>query len=161
MQYIDNHELLDDKLFKKQEGSKSLWVFPKICRWQICKLCHDDNGHFGLKKTLKKIGENYWFAQARHCVKKYVEACLSCLHYNHAIGRMKGDVVMILKTDAPCTGMSRKLLRKFKGPFRITKVLFNDLYEVQYMRDNYRRMKSVVVVDKIMPWIIYRAKTAG
>nr|CAI5862411.1 unnamed protein product [Callosobruchus analis] len=103
-QYFENYELLDNKLYKKQEGSKSLWVGPKAFGWQICKLCHDDNGHFGLEKDIKENTEKLL----------------------HASGRKEGDIVMILKTDAPCTGMSRRLLPKFKGPFKITKALFND-----------------------------------
>lgn len=27
------------------------WVVPRANRWHICKLCHDDIGHFGLKKN--------------------------------------------------------------------------------------------------------------
>ena len=58
----------------------------KLSRWQICKLCHDDNGHFGLEKTLKEIQENYGLAGMRRFVKKYVGACLNCLYYKHRSG---------------------------------------------------------------------------
>lgn len=382
-QYFENYEINNDKIYRKQEGHKPLWVVPKACRWQICKLCHDDNGHFGVEKTLKKILQNYWFPQARRFVKKYVEACLSCLYYKQISGRKEGflhpikknpvpfhtihidhlgpfetskkknkfllvivdgftkfcfieavkdtktksvisvlldifhifgaptriisdrgtaftsatfksfcetygvkhilnavstprangqcerfnrtiltalsctaagapsyswdtfikkvqasinmsfnttigmtplealagyqgkgvvegpllssiqeelergnleelrikvsektvaaqakqkarfdksrkkakvyaegEVVMVMKTDSPNTGTSRKLLPKFKGPFRITKVLFNDRYEVQDMRENSRKLKTVVAVDKIKPWVIMRGRSA-
>nr|CAH7723881.1 unnamed protein product [Callosobruchus chinensis] len=34
----------------------------------------------------------------------------------------KGGVVVVVETDTPCTGVSRRLFNKFKGPCRITKV---------------------------------------
>nr|CAH7764874.1 unnamed protein product [Callosobruchus chinensis] len=68
--YFDSYELHDDKLYKKQEVSKPLCLAPYAFRWQICKLCHDDNGYFVLKKTLKKIWENYRFAKTHRFVKE-------------------------------------------------------------------------------------------
>ncbi|CAH1994471.1 unnamed protein product [Acanthoscelides obtectus] len=68
------------------------------------------------------------------------------------------DVVMVLKTDAPCTGASRKLVPKYKGPFKVTKVLYNDRYEVVDLRENYKRYKTVVAADKMKPWILLRGR---
>lgn len=46
----------------------------------------------------------------------------------------EGEVIMVLRTDYPATGSSRKLLSKFKEPFRINQVLYNDRYEVEDLR---------------------------
>ncbi|CAH2008335.1 unnamed protein product [Acanthoscelides obtectus] len=377
-QYFELYKIKEGKLYRKL-GDKIAWVVPKSCRWQICRLCHDENGHFGLKKTLKKIQESYWFAGMRRFVKKYVGACLNCLYYKQPSRKKQGylhpiekvpipfhtihidhlgpfeksikgnkyifvivdgftkfcfiepvkdtssklvvkalltimyifstpnriisdrgtaftsvsfsnfckdygvrhilnavstprangqcerynstilnslraasagvaenkwdtfvkpvqyamnttfntatgmtamellagfkghslsegnvlsavkrelergdlkalrksvehrlsveqkkqkerfdkariqakkylvdDVVMVLKTDAPCTGASRKLVPKYKGPFKVTKVLYNDRYEVVDLRENYKRYKTVVAADKMKPWILLR-----
>ncbi|CAH2014052.1 unnamed protein product [Acanthoscelides obtectus] len=63
---------------------------------------------------------------------------------------------MVLKTDAPCTGANRNLVPKYKGPFKVTKVLYNDRYEVVDLRENYKRYKTVVAADKMKPWILLR-----
>nr|CAH7745791.1 unnamed protein product [Callosobruchus chinensis] len=34
----------------------------------------------------------------------------------------KGGVAVVVETDTPCTGVSRRLFTKFKGPCRITKM---------------------------------------
>lgn len=68
----------------------------------------------------------------------------------------EGEVVMVLRTDNPATGKSRKLLPKFKGPFRIRRVLYNDRYEVEDLREGFRKYKTVVAVDKIKPFIMLK-----
>jgi transposase InsO family protein len=65
-----------------------------------------------------------------------------------------GDLVMVLITSEPPTGSSRKLLPKFKGPFRVSTVLLNDRYEVEDLRDGRTRQhKTVVAADHIKRWI--------
>jgi transposase InsO family protein len=65
-----------------------------------------------------------------------------------------GDLVLILITSEPCTGSSKKLHPKFKGPFRVTRVLFNDRYEVEDLREGqHNRKQTVVAVDKMKRWI--------
>ncbi|KOC59891.1 hypothetical protein WH47_10532 [Habropoda laboriosa] len=44
-------------------------------------------------------------------------------------------LVLVRLTSEPATGASRKLLPKYKGPFRIRTVLPNDLYEVEDVRE--------------------------
>lgn len=61
-----------------------------------------------------------------------------------------GELVLVQITSDPATDSSRKH-PKFKEPFRIRKVLFNDRYEVENLREGRRRSRTVV--DKIKPWI--------
>lgn len=64
-----------------------------------------------------------------------------------------GDLVMVLKTDNPATGGSRKLHPVFKGPFKILSVLPNDRYVLEDLRDN-KKFKVVVAVDHMKPWVV-------
>lgn len=65
----------------------------------------------------------------------------------------EGQLVLVQITSDPATGSSRKLHPKFKGPFRIRKVLINDRYEVEDLREGHRRSHTVVAADRIKPWI--------
>jgi len=70
-----------------------------------------------------------------------------------AIKYHKGDLVLVQITSEPATGSSRKLHAKFKGPFRIHKVLINDRYEVEDLREGHRRVRTVIAADRMKPWI--------
>lgn len=65
----------------------------------------------------------------------------------------EGDLVRILITSIPTTGASHKLDPKYKGPFRITKVIFNDRYEVEDLREGFKRKRTIVAADHIKKWI--------
>jgi len=73
-----------------------------------------------------------------------------------------GDLVLVRITNDPATGSSKKLHPKFKGPFRIRKVLINDRYEVEDLREGGRQRRTVVAADNIKPWItVQNAETAS
>jgi len=65
----------------------------------------------------------------------------------------EGTLVLIQITSDPATGSSRKLHPKFKGPFRVHKVLINDRYEVEDLREGHRRKRTVVAADRMKRWI--------
>lgn len=56
-------------------------------------------------------------------------------------------------TSEPATGNSRKLMPKFKGPFRVHTVLPNDRYVVEDVREGARRKQTVAAADHVKPWI--------
>ncbi|XP_011861043.1 PREDICTED: uncharacterized protein K02A2.6-like [Vollenhovia emeryi] len=65
----------------------------------------------------------------------------------------EGTLVLVQITSEPATGTSRKLYPKFKGPFRVRKVLINDRYEVEDLREGHRRKRTVAAADRMKPWI--------
>lgn len=66
---------------------------------------------------------------------------------------MKDDIVLVQITSDAATGSSRKLRPKYRGPFRITKVLLNDRYEVEDLRENTRKcVKIVAAAERLKPW---------
>lgn len=99
--YFENYVLKEGKVHRKLDGGAIKWLVPRANRWQICKLCHDDIGHFGFEKTLAKIKENYWFSGMHRFVKKYVNACLNCLYYKTPSGRKPGQLHPIDKVSVP------------------------------------------------------------
>lgn len=72
----------------------------------------------------------------------------------------EGDLVRVVITSESNTGSSKKLLPRYKGPFRVVKVLQNDRYEVEDLREGRRRRKVRVVMaaDKMEPWITVMQK---
>lgn len=77
-QYFDIYDLKGGVVFRRTTSGNK-WVVPRMARFNVVKMCHDDQGHFALEKTLEKVRENYWFSGMRRFVSKYVRACLNCL----------------------------------------------------------------------------------
>lgn len=59
-----------------------------------------------------------------------------------------GDSVVIFR-EPPSTGESRKLLRKFRGPYKVTEILYGDRYRVEdsLTTDGRRRFRGVIPAD--------------
>jgi len=67
-----------------------------------------------------------------------------------------GALIFVRITSDPIMGSSRKLHPKFKRLFRIRKVLMNDRYEVEDLREGYKRDRTIVAADNIKPWITFQ-----
>lgn len=68
---------------------------------------------------------------------------------------IKKDLVMIKNFDSH-TGISKKLIPKFKGPYRITKILQNDRYvleDVENFQQSRLPYKGIWAVANIRPWL--------
>ncbi|KAL0883751.1 hypothetical protein ABMA27_015856 [Loxostege sticticalis] len=68
-----------------------------------------------------------------------------------------GDLVSI-EREIPSTGQSKKLVPKFRGPYRVVAALGNDRYQVEdtpITRKGNRKYNSVVAIDKMKPWLCY------
>lgn len=104
LQYIrDNFILKDNRLYRYINGNKDelRWVVPKGARWQLCKMNHDDIGHFGIEKTLERIKKSYWFPKMSQFVKKYVTACIECAYAKKNNSRTEGLLHPITKIEEP------------------------------------------------------------
>lgn len=102
LQYIkQNYVIRDNRLFRYLDGDeeKVRWVVPKGARWQICKLNHDNIGHFGIEKTLERIKNNYWFPKMSRFVKKYVGACIECAYAKNNSSTREGLLHPITKVE--------------------------------------------------------------
>lgn len=69
-----------------ETGNKN-WLFFGRC--SVVKMCHDEQGHFALDKTLRKF------------TAKYIKSCLKCLYYNSTSGKKLGLIYPIEKKAIP------------------------------------------------------------
>lgn len=68
----------------------------------------------------------------------------------------EGDLVRVEREISHNDGKSKKLVAKFQGPYRITKILPNDRFVVKdtpLTRKNNRGYEAVVAGDKLRPWL--------
>lgn len=99
-QYFDCYEVRGGVLFRKtDEGLR--WVVPRMSRFHVVRLCHDEQGHFGIDKTIEKVKRHYWFKGLRKFITKYVKACMECIYYKEKKGRQPGFLHPITKRSIP------------------------------------------------------------
>lgn len=104
LRYIrENYVIKDNKLFRCIGGDQEnvRWVVPKGARWQLCRMNHDDIGHFGVEKTLERIKKSYWFPKMSRFVKKYINACIECAYAKNNASSREGLLHPIAKVDKP------------------------------------------------------------
>lgn len=104
LKYIkDNYLIKDNKLYRYLDGDKDniRWVVPKGARWQLCRINHDEIGHFGAEKTLERIRKSYWFSKMSRFVKKYVNACIECAYAKKSNSSKEGYLHPIEKVEVP------------------------------------------------------------
>ncbi|KAG6462773.1 hypothetical protein O3G_MSEX013458 [Manduca sexta] len=95
-----NYQIKGNYVFKITEDGLR-WVVPKPVRWQLLRMNHDDVGHFGYDKTLKRLKASFWFPKMRRFIKKYVAACLQCAYHKIPGGPKEGQLHPIPKPDIP------------------------------------------------------------
>ena len=97
----------------------------------------------------QKVRDNYPVYQARQKEQFDSKRCAPKVY-------QVGDLVLLRISSAPATGASQKLMPKWRGPFRIFKVLGCDRYEVRDIPGMTRSRTpyaSVAGIDNIKPWI--------
>jgi transposase InsO family protein len=104
-----------------------------------------DLEHLNLAELRAEIQEHITTDQARQ--KQYYDK-----HRREADKYSKDDLVLVLITSTQNSGSSKKLLPKFRGPFRVVAALFNDRYVVEDLREGRYKSRTVVAVEKLRPW---------
>lgn len=87
--------------FVDKEKKELRWVVPKGARWQICRLNHDDIGHFAFEKSYERIRKTYWFPKMKRFIKKYIKACLNCFFHKDDSNAKQGLLHPIEKVPSP------------------------------------------------------------
>lgn len=118
----------------------------------------DDSVQFrslGLDKIRQDASTNIKKAQEQQ--KKAYDA-----NRSPAVSYAVGDLVKITKTNFQNDGKSKKLLPKFIGPFKVTKCLGNDRYQISNVPGfKSRKYETVIAADRMRPWIHIQALDLG
>lgn len=100
-----------------------------------------------IEKIRKEAASNIRVSQERQ-KKAYDSRRLPAITYR------EGDLIKITKTNFNNDGKSKKLMPKFIGPYKVTKCLGNDRYEISNIPGfSTKKYHSVVAVDRMRPWI--------
>lgn len=77
--------------------------------------CHDRSGHFGIEKTLDKIGERFWWPGYTLQVTEWVRSCHACQARNKARERVSAPMQSI-----PIGQPFEMWAMDFVGPLRMS-----------------------------------------
>lgn len=94
------YELRDGLVYRKS-GDKLLFYVPESMINNVIRTCHDDIGHLGINKVIDLITRNYWFADMKNTVAKYIQNCLKCIVYSPNYGKGEGFLHPIPKGNVP------------------------------------------------------------
>ncbi len=64
-------------MFVRADNNNNIIVVPKSLRNDVLKRLHDDFGHPGIKKTLSRVKERYFW----HSLTKFVKHYCACCHF--------------------------------------------------------------------------------
>ena len=53
-------------------------VVPEPLVEQLISEYHDHTGHLGIKRTMHRLGQRYWFPKMERRVSEYVNSCDTC-----------------------------------------------------------------------------------
>ena len=79
--YTYKDGLLFFKIGKRHLNEGEIRIFIPNCRQlkvDCCIMAHDMRGHFGIKKTLLKIQEYFYWNKMTRFVVKYINGCIKC-----------------------------------------------------------------------------------
>lgn len=94
------YKLINNRVHRKI-NDKYLWVVPRQMRRDVVRMCHDENGHFAVDKTVNKLLEGYWFPKLRNYVTNYISSCIQCLYNKKSKGPKQGFLHPIDKVIIP------------------------------------------------------------
>ncbi|MCG7878903.1 MAG: RNase H-like domain-containing protein, partial [Candidatus Thiodiazotropha endolucinida] len=71
------------KWFEKGKVSRLQLIVPKDMKSKILKFCHDEKsgGHFGIRKTLAKVRNGFYWAGLQKDVRNWVKSCEICCKF--------------------------------------------------------------------------------
>jgi len=68
--------------------------------YEIIRKVHE-NGHFGVKKIMKALQEEYYIPKLKEKAENFVECCISCILSDRKKDRKESKLKSIPKDDAP------------------------------------------------------------
>jgi len=92
--------VLENGVLMKKIGAKSIVVLPSSMYHDIIRKVHE-NGHFGVKKMMEAIQEEYYIPRLKEKLEQYVGCCVPCVLAEKKKGKKEGMLRPIPKGDAP------------------------------------------------------------
>lgn len=87
-------------LHKTCEG-KDLIVVPKAMQDDIIRKCHEDNGHFAVKKTQEVVEREFWISNVKKKIEVTIANCIPCILANRKRGKEECFLHPIDKGETP------------------------------------------------------------
>ena len=56
-------------------------ILPRTFRIQALKGCHDDLGHFGIKRTLDLLRDQFYWPSMTEDMTRHIRQCERCLRF--------------------------------------------------------------------------------
>ena len=75
---VDPHFRLKDGLLYRITDAGDRVVVPESLVEQLISEYHDHTGHLGIKRTLHRLGQRYWFPKMEKRIANYVNECDTC-----------------------------------------------------------------------------------
>lgn len=99
----DDYEdyVLENNVLYKQLNGEKLLVIPTRMQQDLIRRCHEENGHFSVKKTCEVISKDYWFTKMNDKIKDVIDNCVHCILWNRKSGKQEGLLHPIEKGDLP------------------------------------------------------------
>lgn len=89
-------------ILKKLTDKGRQIVVPRPLRLEVLRQCHDHPlaGHMGVRPTLSRIREMYWWPSLRRDCEEYLKGCVSC-HQRSPYGKTKATLQELPAAERP------------------------------------------------------------
>lgn len=103
-------------LYYERNGNKKI-IVPEKLREKVISLHHDvpTAGHAGVKKTVHRIREKFWWKTLEADVAKYIQSCHEC-NQRRDIGKLRAPLGNFEEPDAPFERIATDIV----GPLPLT-----------------------------------------
>jgi transposase InsO family protein len=87
------------RIIDEQETKR--YVLPNSMRKAILVRFHDQNGHFGLERTIDALRRKFWFKGIKRYAKMHIRGCVKCLFNKLPSGKKEGLLNLIPTPQRP------------------------------------------------------------
>ena len=94
--FLRNRLLYQRVTLKSHQGPISQFVLPKSFICKVIFACHDDNGHFGMERTLGLLQERFFWPKMTDDVCIHIHTCDRCLRFKQPQEKSEMHQVLVL-----------------------------------------------------------------
>ena len=121
-------------------------IIPKSLRETVLEQCHDSliGGHFGIRKTLEKVRQKYYWAGLYKYIEQYVKSCYTC-NRRKSPPRVKRAPMKLTGAGYPMERIATDVLDQYSDSTyknKNTETDFQKVVHVDRMRRRYVRSET-------------------